>query len=144
MVSTKLCPQVPHLCMFPTFPGIVIPPFPWAKPDCLFGEEIPPDTQCTPSLAQLKLCPLTVQHSLPAESDSQLASPSCQGVVESKEVPSLSLLLHDVMCVCSLPSPRQAEAVPQPLLPGDRLARLIQPQRPHGRRQEEEDRRGGV
>lgn len=87
----------------------------------------------------------SVPHSPRALPDPHLTSPSCQRVVEGREVPPwASFSLMRCVCVCFLPCPHQAEAVPQPVLPGDGLARLVQPQRPHGRRQEEEDWRGGV
>lgn len=145
MVGTKPCPQVPYPCVFPTLPGMAIPPLLWAKHGCFFREEIPPDTQCTTSLAQPELFLLC-----PAFPASRAQFPTrltlLPGSHGQQRDLSLSLLFCDVMCVCVcfLPSPLQAEAVPQPFLPGDRLTSLVQPQCPHGRRQEEEDQRGGV
>lgn len=107
MVSIKPCPQVPHPCVFPTLPGMAIPPLLWAKPGCFFSEEIPPDTQCTPSLAQPELFLLC-----PAFPASRARLPTrftlLPGSHGQQRGPSLSLLFSDVMCVCvfSLPHSR--------------------------------------
>lgn len=129
--------------MFPILLGTVIPPIPWAKPGCLFIEEIPPDVQCKLFLAQLEPpCPAFPASGARHRPHFTLLPGSCgeQGGLSLPEPPCLRC---DEF-VCLFPSPCQAEAVPQPLLSSDRLAGLVQPQRPHGRRQEEEDRRGGV